>query len=153
MYKSVLTTLNAGISKMCVKYPSFILYSRANLMFLSIHDLKIYSYFERVVLNSLFFKEVWKNDTREHGRTFESAKGKQQKQVRQLQSQEQCIDHIPYYLSALLFACTFFSDNLSRNSCIYNQNKYCFPPSKANWNYSLIIKNLIKLHYYPSRDA
>ena len=81
---------------------------------------------------------VWKNDIREHGRMFASAKGKQQKQVRQLQCQEQCIDHIPYYLSALLFACTFFSDNLSRNSCIYNQNKYCFPPSKANWNYSLI---------------
>ena len=32
---------------------------------------------------------------------FASAKGKQQKQVRQLQCQEQCIDHIPYYLSGL----------------------------------------------------
>ena len=30
-----------------------------------------------------------------------SIKGKQQKQVRQLQSQEQCIDHIRYYLSGL----------------------------------------------------
>ena len=39
---------------------------------------------------------------------FASAKGKQQKQVRQLQCQEQCIDHIAYYLSGLLFACTFF---------------------------------------------
>ena len=28
-----------------------------------------------------------------------SAKGEQQKQVRKLQSQEQCIEHIPYYLS------------------------------------------------------
>ena len=32
---------------------------------------------------------------------FASAKGKQQKKVRQLQCQEQCIDHIPYYLSGL----------------------------------------------------
>ena len=30
--------------------------------------------------------------------------------------QEQCIDHIPYYLSGLSRA--HFSDNLSRNSCI-----------------------------------
>ena len=30
--------------------------------------------------------------------------------------QEQCIDHIPYYLSGLARA--HFSDNLSRNSCI-----------------------------------
>ena len=32
---------------------------------------------------------------------FESAKGKQQNEVRQLQCQEQCIDHIPHYLSGL----------------------------------------------------
>ena len=31
--------------------------------------------------------------------------------------QEQCIDHIPYYLSGLSRA--HFSDNLSRNSCIH----------------------------------
>ena len=30
-------------------------------------------------LNSLFFKEVWKNDTRGHGRMFADAKRKQQK--------------------------------------------------------------------------
>ena len=36
-----------------------------------------------------------------------SAKGKQQKQVRQLQCQEQCIAHIPYYLLGFV-ACTFF---------------------------------------------
>ena len=35
---------------------------------------------------------------------FASAKGKQQKQVRQLQSYEQCIGHIPDYLSGLLGA-------------------------------------------------
>ena len=32
---------------------------------------------------------------------FAGAKRKQHKQVRQLQCQEQCIDHIPYYLSGL----------------------------------------------------
>ena len=32
-----------------------------------------------VVLNSLFFKEVGKNDTRGHGRMFAGAKRKQQK--------------------------------------------------------------------------
>ena len=47
---------------------------------------------------------------------FASAKGNQQKQVRQLQYQEQCTDHIPYYLSGLSRA--HFSYNLSRNSCI-----------------------------------
>ena len=77
---------------------------------------QVYSYFEKgwrkkctrqsrkvlwVVLNSLFFKGVWKNDTRGHGRMFASGKRKQQKYVRQLQCQEQCIDHIPYYLSGL----------------------------------------------------
>ena len=54
----------------------------------------IYSYFEKgygkkctrqsrkvlwVVLSSLFFKEIWKNGTRGHGRMFASAKGKQRK--------------------------------------------------------------------------
>ena len=32
---------------------------------------------------------------------FASAEGKKQNQVRQLQCQEHCIDHIPYYLSEL----------------------------------------------------
>ena len=31
--------------------------------------------------------------------------------------QEQCIEHIPYYLSGLSRA--YFSDNVSRNSCIH----------------------------------
>ena len=76
----------------------------------------LYSYFEKVCqkrctrqsqkvlwvgLSSLFFKEIWKNSRRGHGSMFTSAKGKQQKQVRQLQCQEHCIDHIPYYLSRL----------------------------------------------------
>ena len=40
--------------------------------------------------------------------------------------QEQCIDHIPYYLSGLSRA-HFFSDNLSRNSCIkYDARGWCF---------------------------
>ena len=40
--------------------------------------------------------------------------------------QEQCIDHISYYLSGLSRA--HFSDNLSRNSCIHNgqNNKQLF---------------------------
>ena len=40
---------------------------------------------------------------------FASAKEKKQKEVRQLQCQEQCIDHIPYYLSGL--SREHFSDN------------------------------------------
>ena len=31
--------------------------------------------------------------------------------------QEQCVDHIPYYLSGL--SCAHFFDNLSQNSCIH----------------------------------
>ena len=58
-----------------------------------------------------------------HGNMFASAKGKQQKKVRQLQCQEQCIDYIPYYLSVL--SRTHFSDNLSRNSCILLIGKGC----------------------------
>ena len=42
-----------------------------------------------------------------------SAKGQQQKYVRQLQCQEQCGGHIAYYLSGLSRA-YFFSDNLFR---------------------------------------
>ena len=79
--------------------------------FISFPPSGIYSYFEKgcrktctrqtrkvlwVVLSSLLFKEIWKNGTRGHGRMFARAKGKR---VRQLQCQEQCIDHIPYYLS------------------------------------------------------
>ena len=48
-----------------------------------------------------------------------SAKGQQQKYVRQLQCQEQCMGHIAYYLSGLSRV-YFFSDNLSRNSCIHS---------------------------------
>ena len=47
---------------------------------------------------------------------FSNAKGKQQWKIRQLQGQEQRIDHIPNYRSGLLRA--HFSVNLSRNSCI-----------------------------------
>ena len=39
---------------------------------------------------------------------FASAKGKHRKKVRQLQCQEQCIDHIPYYFLGLSRA--HFSD-------------------------------------------
>ena len=54
-----------------------------------------------VVLSSLFFKEIWKNGTRGRGRMFARTKEKQQKSFWQLQCQEQCIDHISYYLSGL----------------------------------------------------
>ena len=37
-----------------------------------------------MVFSSLFFKQIWKNGTRGHGHMFASAKGKQQKWVRQL---------------------------------------------------------------------
>ena len=46
---------------------------------------------------------------------FASATRKQQKKVRHLQCQEQCIDHIPYYLSDSRVHS--FSNNLSRNGC------------------------------------
>ena len=88
----------------------------------------VYSYFEKgcrkkctrqsrkvlwVILSSLFFKEISKNGRIGHGRMFASAKGKKQKQVRQLQCQEQCIDHIPYYLSGLSSA-HFFRQPFSK---------------------------------------
>ena len=93
------------------------------------HHWRQYSYFEKgcrkkgtrqsrkvlwMVFCSLFFKELSKNGTRGHERVFANAKGKQQKQVRQLQCQEQCIDHIPKHLSGLQ------RDNLSRNNCMLN---------------------------------
>ena len=85
----------------------------------------VYSYFEKgcrkkctrqsrkvlwVILSSLFFKEIWKNGTWGHGSMFASAKGKQQKEG---QSQEQCIDRIPYYLSGLSTA-HFFRQPFSK---------------------------------------
>ena len=44
---------------------------------------------------------------------FANAKGKQQKLVRQLQCQEQCIDYIPYHLSGLSRA-HFFRQSFSK---------------------------------------
>ena len=70
-----------------------------------------------MVLNSLLFKEVWKNETRGHGRIFAGAKRKQQKYVRQLQCQEQrvlIISHITFWDCGV----HIFPGNLSRNSCI-----------------------------------
>ena len=104
------------------KVSSFVFYSVQQLCF-------VYSYFERgcrikcmqqyqkvlwVVLSSLFFKKIWKNGTRGHGRVFANTKGKQQKKVQQLQCQ--CIDYLPHYLSRLLHA-HFFRLNLPLNSC------------------------------------
>ena len=47
--------------------------------------------------------------------------------------QEQCIDHIPYYLSG--FSRAHFSDNLSRYSCIRDVWK----PALGNWALNNII--------------
>ena len=44
---------------------------------------------------------------------FASGKGKKQKYIRQLQCQEQCIAHIPYYLSGLSHA-HFFRQPFSK---------------------------------------
>ena len=82
----------------------------------------IYSYFEKgcrkkctrqtrkvlwVVLSALFFKEIWKNGTGGHGHMFASAKGKQQKYVRQLQSSGTMYWSYPV-LPFGIVACTFF---------------------------------------------
>ena len=49
---------------------------------------------------------------------FASVKGKQQKQVRQLQCQEQRIAHIPYYLSGLSRAHLYeLSYHVSNSAC------------------------------------
>ena len=103
--KSVITTINTTLTNVFLQERHF--------------GVPSYSYFEKdyrkkctrqsrkvlwVVLSSLGgfeFTEIWKNGTRGHGRMFASAKGKQQKNFWQLQWQEQCIDHIPYYLSGL----------------------------------------------------
>ena len=74
---------------------------------------------------------------------FVSARGKQQKQVLQLQSQEQCIDHIPYYLSGLSPA--HFSDNLSRNSYI-DERQLNLQDSKEG-------RHKVKIPYHQQRSS
>ena len=81
----------------------------------------VYSYFERdcrkkctwqsrkvlwVVLDALFFKEIWKNGIGGHGHMFASAKGKQQKYVRQLQSSGTMYWSYPIF-SLGIVPCTF----------------------------------------------
>ena len=48
---------------------------------------------------------------------FASVKESNKSRFDRYSRQKQCIDHIPHYLSALPRA--HFSDNLSRNSCIF----------------------------------
>ena len=82
----------------------------------------VYSYFEKgcrkkcmwqsrkvlwVVLSALFFKEIWKNGTGGHGHMFASAKGKQQKYVRQLQSSGTVYWSYPIFSFGIV-ACKFF---------------------------------------------
>ena len=66
-----------------------------------------------VVLSSLFFKEIWKNGKGGHGHMSVSAKGKQQKLVRQLQCQEQLYWTYPI-LPLGIVACTFFRQPFSK---------------------------------------
>ena len=88
----------------------------------------VYSYFKKgcqkkctqqsrkvlwVVLSSLFFKYIYKNGMRSHGIVFAIAKGKLKKWVWQLQGQEKCINHIPYYLLGLSHA-HFFQQPFSK---------------------------------------
>ena len=61
-----------------------------------------------VVFSSLFFKEISKNGRRGHGSMFASAKGKQQKWVRQLQCLEQVYWSYPI-LPFRIVACTVFA--------------------------------------------
>ena len=86
----------------------------------------VYSYFKKfcrkkctrqsrkvlwVVLSSMFFKEIWKNGTRGHGRVCE---GRNKNRFDDLHCQEQGVHHILYYLSG------FSRANLFRhafNSC------------------------------------
>ena len=92
-------------------------------------------------LSSLFFKEIWKNSTRGHGRTcmFVNAHGKQQKSVRQLQ----------YIKNSVLIIChvTFrdcrvhiFSDNLSRN-------RWMLPVNLPKINLPNVVTHSLELHH------
>ena len=95
------------------------------------------------IVGSFEFTVLQKIGMTGHGRLFGSARGKQQKQVRQLQSQEQCIDHIPYYLSGLSPA--HFSDNLSRNSCIEER--------QLNLQVSKERRHKVKFPYHQQRSS
>ena len=55
--------------------------------------------------------------------------------------QEQCIDHIPYYLSGLSRA--HFSDNLSRNSCIRLRLATSEPASVVPFCRDVFIETLV----------
>ena len=58
-----------------------------------------------------------------------SGKGKQQKYIQQLQCQEQCIAHIPYYLSGLsraLFPTTFLEIAVHGGSAPRSPTPYLF---------------------------
>ena len=57
--------------------------------------------------------------------------------------QEQCVDHIPYYLSGLSRA--HFSDNLSRNSCILNKCIWHSLVGEFSISVVLPIHKLVKL--------
>ena len=54
-----------------------------------------------VVLSSLYFKKISNNGTSGQGRNLRVLKESNKKWIWQLQCQEQCIDHIPYYFLGL----------------------------------------------------
>ena len=55
-----------------------------------------------MVLSSLFFKELLERiGTKGHGNVFASVKESNKSRFDSYSRQEQCIDHIPYYLSGL----------------------------------------------------
>ena len=80
---------------------------------------KVHARIRKVIEGGFEFTVLQRNlkdGTRGHRHIFVSAKEKEQLKIRQLQCQEQRIDHIPYYFSGLLHA--HFSENHSRNGGI-----------------------------------
>ena len=109
-----------------------------------------------VVLSSLFFKEIWENGTRGHGRMFASARGKQQTLIRQATVSGTVYWSYPIIPFGIV-ACTFFSDNLSQNSCIYIYiyifflSKYArqfWTSCKYIWSSPRPLKCILTLNYF-----
>ena len=98
-------------------------------------DILLYSYFEKgcrkkcmrqsqkvlwVVLSSLYFKKISNNGTSGQGRNLRVLKESNKKWIWQLQCQEQCIDHIPYYFSEL--SCVNFLRTTFLEIAVYSFN-------------------------------
>ena len=98
------------------KYLELQLYSHIGNLELAGNKLKLYSYFEKgcrkkytrqswkalwVVLSSLFFREIWKNGTKGHEMCLRVLMERNKSRFDSYSRQEQCIDHILYYLLGL----------------------------------------------------